>query len=70
MTNFAPTWQNDKKQLFQPSNKLQNSIGRVIILADAAHAFGAKRNGEIVGKAIRCRFQESSAKSVLHLLLW
>jgi len=25
---------------------------------------------EIVGKAIRCRFQESSAKSVLHLLLW
>ena len=38
---------NDKKQLFQPSNKLQNSIGRVIILADAAHAFGAKRNGKM-----------------------
>ena len=41
---------NDKKQLFQPSNKLQNSIGRVIILADAAHAFGAKRNGKMCGE--------------------
>ena len=42
---------NDKKQLFQPSNKLQNSIGRVIILADAAHAFGAKRNGKMCGES-------------------
>ena len=41
---------NDKKQLFQPSNKLQNSIGRVIILADAAHAFGAKRNVKMCGE--------------------
>lgn len=41
---------NDKKQLFQPSNKLQNSIGRVIILVDAAHAFGAKRNGKMCGE--------------------
>ena len=41
---------NDKKQLFQPFNKLQNSIGRVIILADAAHAFGAKRNGKMCGE--------------------
>ena len=41
---------NDKKQLFQPSNKLQNSIGRVIILADAAHAVGAKRNGKMCGE--------------------
>ena len=41
---------NDKKQLFQPSNKLQHSIGRVIILADAAHAFGAKRNGKMCGE--------------------
>ena len=41
---------NDKIQLFQPSNKLQNSIGRVIILADAAHAFGAKRNGKMCGE--------------------
>ena len=41
---------NDKKQLFQPSNKLQNSIGRVISLADAAHAFGAKRNGKMCGE--------------------
>ncbi len=41
---------NDKKQLFQPSNKLQNSSGRVIILADAAHAFGAKRKGKMCGE--------------------
>ena len=41
---------NDKKQLFQPSNKLQNSIGRVIILADAAHEFGAKGNGKMCGE--------------------
>lgn len=30
-----------KKHLFQPSNKLQESFGRVIVMADAAHAFGA-----------------------------
>lgn len=41
---------NDKKQLFRPSNELQRSIGRVIVLADAAHAFGAKRNGKMCGE--------------------
>ena len=40
-----------KKHLFQPSNELQKAFGRVIVMADAAHAFGAikcgKRSGEI-----------------------
>jgi dTDP-4-amino-4,6-dideoxygalactose transaminase len=40
-----------KKALFHPSNKLQEAFGRVIVLADAAHAFGAtawnKQCGEI-----------------------
>ena len=30
-----------KKDLFHPTNKIQESIGRVIVMADAAHAFGA-----------------------------
>ena len=56
---------NDKKQLFQPSNKLQNSIGRVIILADAAHAFGAKRNGKMCGEI--ADFTSFSFHAVKHL---
>lgn len=34
-----------KKHLFQASNELQAEIGRVIVMADAAHAFGATRKG-------------------------
>ena len=30
-----------KKALFHPTNELQKAIGRVIVMADAAHAFGA-----------------------------
>lgn len=40
---------NDKKELFKPANDLQKAIGRVIILADAAHAFGAIWHGKPVG---------------------
>ena len=32
-----------KKHLFRPSNELQKKIGRVIVSADCAHAFGAWR---------------------------
>lgn len=39
-----------KKHLFKPSNDIQKAFGRVIILADAAHAFGAKRNGKMCGE--------------------
>lgn len=33
-----------KKAMFHPTNKIQEAIGRVIVMADAAHAFGAKLN--------------------------
>ena len=39
----------EKKKLFHPDNKLQEAIGRVIVMADAAHAFGATWHGKPVG---------------------
>lgn len=39
-----------RKQLFRPTNELQKAFGRVIVLADAAHAFGAKRAGRVCGE--------------------
>ena len=33
-----------KKSYFQACTKIQEAVGRIIVLADAAHAFGAKRN--------------------------
>ena len=38
-----------KKHLFKPSNDLQRAIGRVIVMADTAHAFGARVKGVMVG---------------------
>lgn len=38
-----------KKDLFHPTNKIQESIGRVIVMADAAHAFGATWKEKPVG---------------------
>lgn len=38
-----------KKNLFHPKNKVQECIGRVIVMADAAHAFGATWKGKPVG---------------------
>ena len=40
---------NYKKHLFKPKNKIQKAIGRVVVCADAAHAFGACQNGKKVG---------------------
>lgn len=39
-----------KKHLFRPANELQKAFGRVVVLADAAHAFGATRNGKMCGE--------------------
>jgi len=39
-----------KRQLFRPANALQEAFGRVIVLADAAHAFGASRVGRMCGE--------------------
>ena len=38
-----------KKHLFHPANDIQKSFGRVIVLADAAHAFGAQWHGKRCG---------------------
>lgn len=38
-----------KRSLFKPQNKFQKAIGRVIVMADAAHAFGASWHGKPVG---------------------
>lgn len=38
-----------KKGLFAPANKLQESIGRAIVLADSAHSFGASYKGRPIG---------------------
>ena len=38
-----------KKNLFRPSNAIQKKIGRVIVAADDAHAFGAKWHGKMAG---------------------
>lgn len=39
-----------KKHLFSPTNEIQKSFGRVIVLADGAHAFGASRHGKMCGE--------------------
>lgn len=36
-------------QMFQPNSKEQELLGRILILADAAHSFGAMYNGEKSG---------------------
>lgn len=41
---------NRKKNLFKASNDIQRHANRVIVLADAAHSFGAVRNGKISGQ--------------------
>lgn len=39
----------EKKEMFRPSNPLQEAIGRAAIVCDAAHSFGAERNGKPTG---------------------
>ena len=38
-----------KKHLFHPSNVIQKKIGRIIVAADDAHAFGANWHGKMAG---------------------
>jgi len=38
-----------KKHLFKPNNEIQSALGRVAVMADTAHAFGAKWHGKMVG---------------------
>lgn len=39
-----------KQDLFQPTNDIQRAIGRVVVMADAAHAFGAQWHGKMCGE--------------------
>ncbi|WP_368901467.1 DegT/DnrJ/EryC1/StrS family aminotransferase [Oceanobacillus oncorhynchi] len=38
-----------KKHIFRPNNEIQNSFNRIIVLADAAHAFGSTQNDKKAG---------------------
>ncbi len=40
---------NEKKSLFKPSGEIQKAIGRVAVMADTAHAFGARVGDKPVG---------------------
>ena len=39
-----------KRGLFRPTNAIQKRIGRIVVAADDAHAFGAKRHGKMAGE--------------------
>ena len=39
-----------KKHLFRPTNEIQRNFGRCIVIADAAHAFGAMWHGKMCGE--------------------
>ena len=39
-----------KRELFRPANDIQKVFGRVIVLADAAHAFGARWHNRMCGE--------------------
>lgn len=41
---------NNKKHLFVPASDLQQAIGRITVIADAAHSFGASYNGRKSGE--------------------
>ena len=40
----------EKKALFTPANPIQEAFGRIIVMADAAHAFGARQKGKMCGE--------------------
>lgn len=39
-----------KKQLFRPTGNMQEALGRLLVLSDSAHGFGAMRNGKMSGE--------------------
>ena len=39
-----------KRRLFRPANAIQRKIGRIVVAADDAHAFGAKWHGKMAGE--------------------
>lgn len=39
----------EKRALFRPANRIQEALGRVAVMADTAHSFGASRRGRMAG---------------------
>ncbi len=39
----------ENKKLFKPSSEVQNKLGRILVLSDAAHSIGAHYNNEQIG---------------------
>ncbi|MBQ8140790.1 MAG: DegT/DnrJ/EryC1/StrS family aminotransferase [Clostridia bacterium] len=40
---------NRKKDIFKPASKIQEALGRIAVMADTAHSFGAERKGKKTG---------------------
>ena len=51
MVNYAKILKivESKKDMFEPANEVQEKIGRVLVLSDSAHSFGAVRDGKRAG---------------------
>ncbi len=41
----------EKRGLFRPEGPVQKALGRILVMADAAHAFGARAHGKMCGQA-------------------
>lgn len=71
MCNYDKLYQviNEKKYLFNASNSVQELYGRVIVLADSAHGFGAiqKVDGRIYKSGQRADFTSFSFHAVKNL---
>ena len=52
VADYARVFQSveSKRHLFRPGNALQEKIGRIVVSADCAHSFGAKRKGKMAGE--------------------
>lgn len=40
----------EKKNLFKANNKYQETLGRILVMADSAHGFGANKKGKMSGE--------------------
>lgn len=49
--NYAAIYRivDEKRSLFRPANARQKKLGRIMVMADAAHAFGASQKGKKCG---------------------
>ena len=56
---------NDKKELFCPNSPIQKALGRIAVIGDCAHSFGAEYKGKSV--ALACDFACFSFHAVKNL---